>query len=90
MKHPLVIIGAGPTGLAVATLLAQHGVASTVVDRYAEPWPQPRAVHLDGESVRILQRIERLHHATLQQRPKLGVADVPAMLYLAVSCTRRT
>jgi hydroxysqualene synthase len=33
--------------------------------------------------LRILQRIERLHHATLQQRPKLGPADVPAMLWRA-------
>ncbi|MEJ8835788.1 squalene synthase HpnC [Ramlibacter sp. AN1133] len=33
--------------------------------------------------LRVLQRIERLHFRTLQQRPKLGPLDVPAMLWRA-------
>jgi squalene synthase HpnC len=33
--------------------------------------------------LRILQRIERLQHRTLQSRPKLGPLDVPPMLWAA-------
>ncbi|MFI7121813.1 bifunctional 3-(3-hydroxy-phenyl)propionate/3-hydroxycinnamic acid hydroxylase [Amycolatopsis sp. NPDC049868] len=54
---PVVIIGAGPTGLTAATLLAQYGIESVVLDRWETIYPQPRAVHLDDEICRILDRL---------------------------------
>ncbi|MGW4059251.1 bifunctional 3-(3-hydroxy-phenyl)propionate/3-hydroxycinnamic acid hydroxylase MhpA [Amycolatopsis sp. NPDC004747] len=54
---PVVIIGAGPTGLTAATLLAQYGVECLVLDRWETIYPQPRAVHLDDEVCRILGRL---------------------------------
>ena len=51
----VLVVGAGPTGLVAALLLADLGVASTVVDRRCSPHRLPRAVHLDDECVRILQ-----------------------------------
>lgn len=53
----MVIIGAGPTGLTAATLLAQYGIESLVLDRWETIYPQPRAVHLDDEICRILGRL---------------------------------
>ena len=54
-EHPQSsIIGAGPTGLTAATLLARHGVECLVLDRWESIYPQPRAVHLDDEVYRIL------------------------------------
>ncbi|HET6259005.1 MAG TPA: bifunctional 3-(3-hydroxy-phenyl)propionate/3-hydroxycinnamic acid hydroxylase [Pseudonocardia sp.] len=53
---PVLIVGAGPTGLTTALLLARLGVACTVVDRHVGIHGLPRAVHLDDEAVRILQR----------------------------------
>jgi 3-(3-hydroxy-phenyl)propionate hydroxylase len=51
---PVVIIGAGPTGLTAASLLGRHGVECVVLERWPSVYPQPRAVHLDDEVYRIL------------------------------------
>jgi 3-(3-hydroxy-phenyl)propionate hydroxylase len=54
---PVVIVGAGPTGLTAAALLAQYGVECLVLDRRVSPYSRPRAVHLDDEVYRILARL---------------------------------
>ncbi|HYZ67361.1 MAG TPA: FAD-dependent monooxygenase, partial [Mycobacterium sp.] len=46
---PVVIVGAGPTGITAATKLAQYGVDCLVLERWDDVYPQPRAVHLDDE-----------------------------------------
>ncbi|CAI7974061.1 flavoprotein hydroxylase [Frankia sp. Hr75.2] len=50
----VVIVGYGPVGQVLAILLAQRGWRVTVVERWAEPYPMPRAVSFDGESARIV------------------------------------
>jgi len=50
----VLIVGAGPVGLATALLIARHGWRVTVLERHAEPYPQPRAVHFDDEVARLL------------------------------------
>jgi 3-(3-hydroxy-phenyl)propionate hydroxylase len=54
---PVVIVGAGPTGTAAAIALGQRGVECLVLDRWEDVYPQPRAVHLDDEVYRILDRL---------------------------------
>jgi 2-polyprenyl-6-methoxyphenol hydroxylase-like FAD-dependent oxidoreductase len=51
----VAIVGYGPVGSALATLLAQLGRTVTVLERWPEPYPLPRAVHFDHEVGRILQ-----------------------------------
>jgi 3-(3-hydroxy-phenyl)propionate hydroxylase len=72
-KFPVVIVGAGPTGVTAATLLAQYGIRCLVLDRWAEVYPQPRAVHLDDEVYRILARLGVADEFALISRPGLGL-----------------
>jgi 3-(3-hydroxy-phenyl)propionate hydroxylase len=53
----VLIVGAGPTGLTLAALLARHGRTVCVVERHPDIYPLPRAVHLDGEVFRILHDV---------------------------------
>lgn len=50
----VIIIGYGPTGQTLAILLAQRGWNVTVIEKWSQPFPMPRAVSFDGESARIL------------------------------------
>lgn len=52
---PVIIIGAGPTGLTLANLLATYGVDFIVLDREPAPLDLPRAIILDDEGARTLQ-----------------------------------
>ncbi len=51
----VAIVGCGPVGSALAIFLAQLDRSVTVIERWPEPYPLPRAVHFDHEVGRILQ-----------------------------------
>jgi 3-(3-hydroxy-phenyl)propionate hydroxylase len=52
---PVVIVGAGPTGLTTGLLLAAYGVKSVVLERNPAQMEIPRAIVLDDEGARTLQ-----------------------------------
>src|SRR6476620_5672416 len=55
IPHPVAVVGAGPVGLTVALLLARRGVGVVLLEKHAEPYLLPRAVHVDDEVFRVLQ-----------------------------------
>ncbi|BBX48655.1 bifunctional 3-(3-hydroxy-phenyl)propionate/3-hydroxycinnamic acid hydroxylase [Mycobacterium cookii] len=67
------MVGAGPTGITAATLLAQYGIGCLVLDRYATAYPQPRAVHLDDEVHRIIARLGVGAEFAAISRPAMGL-----------------
>jgi 3-(3-hydroxy-phenyl)propionate hydroxylase len=73
MSVPVVIIGAGPTGTAAAIELGQRGIECLVLDRWEDVYPQPRAVHLDDEVHRILDRLGVGRQFTAVSRPGGGL-----------------
>ena len=53
--HDVAIIGYGPAGATLANLLGQYGLSVLVLEREAGIYPLPRAVHFDGEVMRVFE-----------------------------------
>ena len=63
----VAIVGCGPVGALLANLLSQAGLSVDVFDREAGIHTLPRAVHFDGEVMRIFQAAglaEKIANAT--------------------------
>ena len=54
---PVVIIGAGPTGLMLANLLGIQGIPTLLIERNTSTVGEPRAVTIDDESLRTVQSV---------------------------------
>lgn len=52
---PVLIVGAGPTGLTAALELTRLGVAVRIVDRAAEPSPESRALAVQARTLELLR-----------------------------------
>ena len=51
----IAIIGYGPAGATLANMLGQVGLSVLVLEKEAGIYPLPRAIHFDGEVMRIFQ-----------------------------------
>ena len=87
-RHSVVVVGAGPVGMATAILLADRGVDCLVVDRWSDVYPQPRAVHLDDEVCRILSRLGLADDFARISRPAHGLRLVDAGRSVLAQFTR--
>ena len=57
--YDILLIGLGPVGATAAIMLAESGLRVAAVERDEEVYRLPRAVNLDGEIIRALQRFGR-------------------------------
>ncbi len=68
----VAIIGYGPAGATLANLLGQYGLSVLVLEREADIYPLPRAIHFDGEVMRVFetaglrQEVEAISRAGLK------------------------
>jgi 3-(3-hydroxy-phenyl)propionate hydroxylase len=72
-QEPVIAVGAGPAGCTVSLLLADSGIPVTLLERRAQPHPLPRAVHLDDEVARTLDRIGVSEGFLARSRPGSGL-----------------
>jgi len=70
---PVVVVGAGPVGLTAALLLAGRGLPVLLVEKHTEPYPLPRAVHVDDEVFRVLQAAGVADEVAAVSRPFAGL-----------------
>ncbi|MFE5210099.1 FAD-dependent monooxygenase [Streptomyces sp. NPDC056600] len=56
-RREVLVVGAGPIGLTAALLLADAGVRTTLVEKETAPGDLPRAISLQDESFRTLERL---------------------------------
>ena len=74
MSQPLVdvaIIGYGPAGATLANLLGQLNLSVVVLEREAEIYPLPRAIHFDGEVMRVFETAGLRPEIETKSRPGL-------------------
>ena len=55
--YEVVVVGGGPVGVMALALLGHAGIPAVGIEREAALWPQARAVHFDGETMRAFQTI---------------------------------
>lgn len=73
----VLIVGAGPTGLTLALLLARRGRTVAVFERWAHAFPLPRAAAMSHETVRTFQSaglLERLRPCLDLEHTKLATS----------------
>ena len=54
-QFDVAVVGYGPVGAALANILERQGRRVLVIEQFAQSYLLPRATHLDGEAMRILQ-----------------------------------
>jgi 3-(3-hydroxy-phenyl)propionate hydroxylase len=57
LETSVVICGAGPAGLTLAHLLGAENIDVILIEKLEETVAEPRAIAIDGESLRTLQRV---------------------------------
>ncbi|CAN5674552.1 bifunctional 3-(3-hydroxy-phenyl)propionate/3-hydroxycinnamic acid hydroxylase [soil metagenome] len=65
----VAILGCGPVGALLANLLGQAGLSVAVYERDTAIYPLPRAVHFDGEVMRIFQSVGLADRIAAAARP---------------------
>ncbi|OUM00847.1 bifunctional 3-(3-hydroxy-phenyl)propionate/3-hydroxycinnamic acid hydroxylase MhpA [Variovorax sp. JS1663] len=65
----VAIAGLGPTGATLANLLGLAGLSVLVIEKEAGVYPLPRAIHFDGEVLRVFQSIGLREAVLARARP---------------------
>lgn len=77
IKTDVVIIGAGPTGLALACQLVRHGVEFVVVEKNAGVTPYSKAIGVHARTLEIYEQLdlarEAIRQGTVAERARLLV-----------------
>jgi 3-(3-hydroxy-phenyl)propionate hydroxylase len=72
LETDVLVVGAGPCGVVLASLLGMYGVRTLLIDRETDVLDFPRAVGIDDESLRTCQAIGLVDEVladTLQNMP---------------------
>lgn len=68
-KYEVVVAGGGPVGATALALLGHAGIPALGIERERQTWPFARAVHFDGETLRLLQALGIADEVIAHSRP---------------------
>lgn len=88
MQVDVAIIGLGPVGGTLASLLGKLGLSVAVFERESSHYPLPRAVHYDAETMRVFQTIGIAQEMASQSILTPGMKYVNAQGQLLVDWLR--
>ncbi|GAX80176.1 hypothetical protein CEUSTIGMA_g7614.t1 [Chlamydomonas eustigma] len=71
-SSPVIICGAGPTGLVLSLELARYGVASTVIERDVGPTQHPQAHFINNRTMEIFRSLDGLAEEVKTLSPHLN------------------
>ena len=75
--YDIAVVGIGPAGATLANLLALRGLSVLALDRESGIYQLPRAIHFDGECMRVFQTIG------IADRLAPGLVVAPGMRFVA-------
>lgn len=78
--YDVAIIGCGPVGALAANLCGKAGLRTLIIEKEANPYPLPRAVHLDHEMMRFFQAADVIDDILPDMRDTQGHLHVGADL----------
>jgi 3-(3-hydroxy-phenyl)propionate hydroxylase len=80
----VAIVGNGPVGAALANLLGVAGLSVVIIERFDDSYGLPRATHLDGEAMRVLQAMGLAEEvaSTLGLHPRMRFVDAHGRLLI--------
>lgn len=73
MNTDILIVGAGPTGLAVANLLARFHINFRMIDARAGPVDESRALVMHGRTLELLDKLDLADHAIASGQKMMAV-----------------
>ena len=73
--HPVLIIGAGPTGLVLALWLTRLGVRARIIDKTAEPGTTSRAVAVQARTLELYRQLD-LSAAVVEAGVQVAAANL--------------
>ena len=74
-KTDVLIVGAGPTGLTAANLLARSGASFRIIDKKSGPVEETRALVMHAKTLELLDRLGLADQAVEEGR-RLGAAEL--------------
>ena len=75
VKTDVLIVGAGPTGLTAANLLARSGASFRIIDKKSGPIEETRALVMHAKTLELLDRLGLADQAVEEGR-RLGAAEL--------------
>lgn len=76
--YDVAIVGCGPVGAMAANLLGKAGLKTLVIEKETNPFPLPRAVHLDHEMMRVFQAADVIDEIKADMRATEGHLHIGA------------